>query len=81
VLSTAVEVGGQEVYVPPSIGGVTRLSRFGSVEEALSEADAAMYESKKYSRASRSSNQPFVISEASDPRKIDMEFSTSEKPH
>ncbi|PQJ35652.1 hypothetical protein BSZ35_14545 [Salinibacter sp. 10B] len=81
VLSTAFEVGGQEVYVPPSIGGVTRLSRFGSVEEALSEADAAMYESKKYSRTARSSDQPFVISEASDPRKIDMEFATSEKPH
>ena len=77
-LGEAFEVEGQKVYAPPSIGVVTRLDRFESVEEALREADTAMYEAKTVSRTAGQSNRPFVMSDSSASRRIDVDLSAGE---
>lgn len=69
-LAEAFEVEGQEVYAPPSIGVVTRLDRFESVEEALHEADTAMYKAKEGQRTAGQLGQSIVVSESSAPRRI-----------
>jgi diguanylate cyclase (GGDEF)-like protein/PAS domain S-box-containing protein len=77
-LGEAFEVEGQEVYAPPSIGVVTRLARFESVDDALCEADTAMYEAKRASETARQPDRPFVVSESSTSRRIDADLSAGE---
>lgn len=73
-LSNSFELDGQEVYAPASIGVVTELSRAESVEDALRDADAAMYEAKKIHKAEEHVHQPFIVFEDSTPHETDAEI-------
>lgn len=67
-LSSAFTLDDREVYAPASIGVVAGLSRYDAVEDALRDADAAMYEAKDQVR------KPFVVFENSLSQEIDVQL-------
>jgi len=67
-LSSAFTLDDREVYAPASIGVVAGLSRYDAVEDALRDADAAMYEAKEQVR------KPFVVFENSLSQEIDVQL-------